>query len=164
MRVRHAEAMAEFVQQGREVEAARLQPGFGPADVACVELGLPFVLLVGRAHPAKERRARARRSEIGDDLEVGLGAIVHFNEDKVGNILIDTQGGEEGILFPLFETLGDHILGGARIGRILTDEDVAGLGEIEADDVLALDPVRVGAHPGKGVAGDARPFFAVGIA
>ena len=88
VRVRHAVAVAEFVHQGREVEAARLQPFLGPAVVAGVELGLAFVVLVGRAHPAEQRGAGARRAIVGDDLEVGLGAVVDLDEDQVGDLLV----------------------------------------------------------------------------
>ena len=84
--MRHAKAVAEFVEQGREIEAARLQPFLGPAHVAGIEFGLALILLVGRAHAAEQRGAGARRPVVGDDLEVGFGAIVDLDEHQVGDL------------------------------------------------------------------------------
>ena len=151
------------MEQGGEVEAALLKPFLRPAHVAGVELGLAFIELVGRAHPAEQRGADARRARIGNDLEIRLGAVGDLDEDQVRDLLVEVEGEFEGFLLPGLETLGDHRRRDSGIGGILGHEDVTRLCVIDGDDVLALDPVAV-ARGLEGVAGIARTLGAVGIA
>ena len=87
-----------------------------------------------------------------------------IDEHQVGDTFIDVEGGHEGFLLPRLQALGDHRVGRAGVGRVLVDEKVARLGEIDGDDVLTFDPIGIAADAGKFIAGDARPFFAIGIA
>ena len=68
-------AVAEFVDQGDEGEAALLKHLGVPALVGGIELGDALVAIIGRAHRPEQGNARPRRAGIGQVEEIGVEAV-----------------------------------------------------------------------------------------
>ena len=131
-------AVAEFVDQSDEGEAALLKHLRVPALVGGIELGGALVAIIGRAHRPEQRNARPRRTGIGPVEEIGVEAVISHS----GGILDAGLGAQwAGLVLDIRVAL---VEAGRRVQRIVGDiDDVGDLGEFGRRGQQGLDFVLI---------------------